>query len=265
MKKLLAILLTGLLILTIVGCGKAKITTETVLAKHAEATAILEKDLAIKELCTQAELKCLEFESEPIEITEEEIANNPEVHQVMRMSINDIKTMTEDELLNADFALTKVIELGTNKYAEIFHTDYCDITVNTYTTIYGDIISNIGFITNSIVNELDTYKMHPQEMIGDENGWMSVQESLTTISNNLNNSANEIKYINDNFVFEDKVAELFINYTDSFAEFVELYMKEPYPRTVDSQELQNVINELRKLNDEAMMMDYRTFEGMVQK
>lgn len=259
MKKLLVSLLAGLSLVGLVGCGEAPVDVETVIAKFDQVSQIHQEDLDKGVDFVHAQEINLEYEVE-YEFTDEEL-DTPEFKEFMGMSKSKIKVMEKDELKKVNAVLDTLVEYGTNEDKEIEKIEYSQATRNTMIEGYSAIIQNM-IKASEIVNELENFKMHPEEKYDFGMGYTSVYFSLEDADKTLTEDVKNLEVFNQKYKFEDEVLQSYRSLQQAFHNFVVQYQKEDYPREDDSLTLKNYRRAINQEADKAYTWNINQLEGV---
>lgn len=259
LRKLISSLLAGLTLIGLVGCGEAPVDVNEVKVTYQEINEITDKDLEKSDLFFNAQQENIQCKMEFEYTTEEQ--RSPEFKEYSTMSKSDIEAMDKDQLKEASITLNKVLEMGTNEDREVYEVKYSSITRQNMIDLYSSLIEGMQEAHN-IVNELDQYKMHPEEMIETYVGFTTVYNTLSEMDAQYIDVANTMNQFNEVFIFEDEMANDFNALQKAFHDFAVQYPNEEYPRTVDSVQLQKARNEINRIWEKNMMTDVRKLEGV---
>lgn len=259
-KKLIACLMVGLTMVGFIGCGEAPIDVNEVTAKFEQIGEIAEADMANIEVIEFAKENNLVKKVE-YQFTDEEM-KSADFKEFSGLTESKIKVMDNEQLKVTNALLDTVLEMGTNDEIQTDEVKYSSATRNTMIDQYSAIVDLLRAMQET-VNELDTYKMHPEEMVDWSGQWNTVALSLIELDQLSTDLTNRLETHITEFEFEEEVFDTLVNAQKAFHEFVEQYPNEQYPRAVDSETLRNARNRVNTEADKAIMWDIRQFKGVM--
>lgn len=260
LRKLIASLLVGLSMVGFIGCGEAPIDVNEVTSKFEQIGEITEADMTNIEVIEFAKENNLVKKVE-YQFTDEEM-ETPEFKEFSDLTKSEIEVMDNEQLKATNAILDTVLEMGTNEEVETEEVKYSSATKNTMIEQYSAIVDLLRAMQET-VNELDTYKMHPEEMVDWSGQWNTVGASLVELDQLATDLTSRLETHITEFEFEEEVFDTLVNAQKAFHEFVVQYPNEQYPRAIDSETLRSARNRVNTEADKALMWDIRQFKGVI--